>query len=229
MKGKWDVVLLWTLLISMLTNLYVIFVYAPVERTMGIVQKIFYFHVAAAWVGMVAFFVVFVASIGYLSFRGGRWNAVAQASAEIGTIFTTIVLVTGPLWARPIWNTWWTWDPRLTTTLVLWFMYLAYIALQGFGQQDESRARFAAVYGIVAFINVPLVFFSIRWWRTIHPVVIRSSGTGLTSEMLFTMFFSMVTFCLLFAVMLRARYRTIRLEGEVRVMKAKLDWQRRGV
>lgn len=228
MKGKGQGVLL-LLLVSMLANIYVIFVYAPVEKTMGVVQKIFYFHVASAWVGLFAFVVVCGASIAYLVTRQERWDALALASAEIGTIFTTMVLVTGPLWAKPIWNTWWTWDPRLTTTLVLWFMYLAYIALQGVGHKETGRARFAAVYGIIAFVNVPLVFFSIRWWRTIHPVVIQSSGTGLTGEMFFTMIFSVVTFSLLYLVLLGLRYRTIYLTNEVRMLREIFHEQRRDV
>lgn len=215
------------LLISMLVNIYMIFIYAPVEKTMGIVQKVFYFHVASAWVGLFAFALVFGASIAYLLTRQRRWDVVAFASAEIGMIFTTMVLVTGPLWAKPIWNTWWTWDPRLTTTLVLWFMYLAYIALQGVGDQEEGRARWAAMYGIIAFVNVPLVFFSIRWWRTIHPVVIQSTGTGLTSEMFVTMILSVISFSLLYWVLLGLRYRTIRLTDQVRMLRGMVQAQRR--
>lgn len=218
MKGKEQAGLL-LLLGCLLVNIYVIFVYAPIEKTMGIVQKIFYFHVASAWVGFFAFAVVCGASIAYLVTRHRRWDAVALASAEIGTIFTTMVLVTGPLWAKPIWNTWWTWDPRLTTTLILWFMYLAYIALQGIGPKEAGRARFAAVYGIVAFVNVPLVFFSIRWWRTIHPAVLQGSGGGLTGEMFFTMILSVVTFSVLYFVLLSLRYRTIELADGVRMLK----------
>lgn len=222
MKEKVNLSLVSALCVAMIANLYLIFVYAPIEKTMGAVQKIFYFHVASAWVGMFAFVVVFAASIKYLLGRDRRWNALALSSAEIGTLFTTMVLVTGPLRVNPIWK-----DHRLTTTLVLWFMYLAYIALQGFGTKDESRARFAAVYGIIAFVNVPLVFFSIRWWRTIHPVVISAEGVGLTSAMFFTMFFSMFTFSLLYACMLRLRYRTIFLADEARMMKEMLYEKRR--
>lgn len=150
--------LFWVLAVLVPINLYVIFFYAPIEKTMGVVQKVFYFHVASAWIGLLAFCVVFGASILYLWKRQDRVNHLALASAEIGTVFITGTLLTGPLWAYPIWNTWWTWDPRLTTTAVLWFMYVAYMALQS-GGATEARKRLAAVYGIIAFINVPLVFF----------------------------------------------------------------------
>ncbi len=198
----------------MLTNLYVIFAYAPVERTMGIIQKIFYFHVASAWIGFLAFFVVFAASIAYLRTRSAAHDRLAVASAEIGTLFTTLVLVTGPLWARPVWNTWWTWDARLTSTLVMWFMYLAYIILQH-SLSGRTRARLAAVYGIVAFSNVPLVFFSIRWWRSLHPVVIATDGGGLTPPMVQTLLFSLATFFVLYLYLLQYRLRVLTLAHQV--------------
>lgn len=130
----------WGLALLILFNIWVIVYYAPVEKTMGIVQKVFYFHVASAWVGLLAHTVVFAASVFYLWRRTEGSNNLALASAEIGTVFISCTLLTGPLWAYPIWNTWWTWDPRLTTTLVLWFMYVAYIALQGGGLQRTGGA-----------------------------------------------------------------------------------------
>lgn len=198
----------------MVTNLYVIFGYAPVERTMGIIQKVFYFHVASAWIGFFAFFVVFAAGIGYLRTRRDSYDRLAVASAEIGTLFTTLVLVTGPLWARPVWNTWWTWDARLTSTLVMWFMYLAYIVLQH-SLSGKTRARLAAVYGIIAFANVPLVFFSIRWWRSLHPVVIATEGGGLSPPMVHTLLFSLFTFLILYAFLLQYRTRILKLAQQV--------------
>lgn len=205
----------------MLINICVIVFYAPVERTMGIVQKVFYFHVASAWVGLLALTVVFAASILYLWKRTERANDLALASAEIGTVFISCTLLTGPLWAYPIWNTWWTWDPRLTTTLVLWFMYVAYIALQG-GGAAEARKRLAAVYGIICFVNVPLVFFSTRWWRSIHPVVVTGEGMGLTSEMKAAMFLSVGVFSLLYLHLLRLRIKSLALQQRVKGVKAEL-------
>jgi heme exporter protein C len=213
--------LFWGLSVIMLLNIYLIAFYAPVERTMGVVQKVFYFHVASAWVGLLALTVVFAASIAYLMRRTERANNLALASAEIGTIFISCTLLTGPLWAYPIWNTWWTWDPRLTTTLVLWFMYLAYIALQG-GGVSEDRKRLSAVYGIICFVNVPLVFFSTRWWRSIHPVVITSEGMALTREMKVAMFFSVGVFSLLYLHLLRLRVKSLGLQRRVQQLKAQL-------
>lgn len=213
--------LFWGLSVIMLLNIYLIAFYAPVERTMGVVQKVFYFHVASAWVGLLALTVVFTASIAYLMRRTERANNLALASAEIGTIFISCTLLTGPLWAYPIWNTWWTWDPRLTTTLVLWFMYLAYIALQG-GGVSEDRKRLSAVYGIICFVNVPLVFFSTRWWRSIHPVVITSEGMALTPEMKVAMFFSVGVFSLLYLHLLRLRVKSLGLQRRVQQLKAQL-------
>ena len=198
----------------LVSNLYIIFGYAPVERTMGIVQKIFYFHVASAWIGFLAFFVVFSCGVLYLRTRRALYDQVAVASAEIGTLFTTLVLVTGPLWARPVWNTWWTWDARLTSTLVLWFMYLAYIILQH-SLEGERRPRLAAVYGIVAFANVPLVFFSIRLWCSLHPVVVGTGGGGLASQMVTALMVSLVTFLALYILLLQNRVRSISLQQRV--------------
>ncbi len=197
-----------------LFNLYMVFFYAPVERTMGMVQKIFYFHLSAAWIGFFAFFVVFLASAAYLKTRQDRFDRLATASAELGSVFTTIVLLTGPLWARPVWNTWWTWDPRLTSTLVMWFMYLAYIVLQH-SLQGPQRARLTSVYGIVAFVNVPLVFFSIRWWRSLHPVVIRTEGAGLAPPMVHALLFSLFTFLVLYGFLLYYRVGVLALQDKV--------------
>ncbi len=211
----------WGFTLLMLLALSVIVYYAPVERTMGQVQKVFYFHVASAWVGLVAHTVVFAASILYLWKRSGGSDRLARASAEIGTVFISCTLLTGPLWAYPIWNTWWTWDPRLTTTLVLWFMYAAYIALHG-GGASEARKRLAAVYGIICFINVPLVFFSTRWWRSIHPVVISSEGIALTPKMRVAMFVSVGVFSVLYFYLLRLRMKSLELQERVRHLKAQL-------
>ena len=211
----------WGFTLLMLLALSVIVYYAPVERTMGLVQKVFYFHVASAWVGLVAHTVVFAASILYLWKRSGGSDRLARASAEIGTVFISCTLLTGPLWAYPIWNTWWTWDPRLTTTLVLWFMYAAYIALHG-GGASEARKRLAAVYGIICFINVPLVFFSTRWWRSIHPVVISSEGIALTPKMRVAMFVSEGVFSVLYFYLLRLRMKSLELQERVRHLKAQL-------
>jgi heme exporter protein C len=199
------------LFLSMIIDLYLIFMFAPEERVMGQVQRIFYFHVPSAWVAFLAFFVVFIASIGYLWKKERKYDTVAFTSAEIGVIFATLVLVTGPIWARPVWNTWWEWSPRLTLFLVLWFIYVAYLMLRNFVEGEERSARFAAVFGIVGFIDVPIVYVSIRLWRDIHPtpVIGGGAGSGLHPDMKLTFFFSLFTFTLLylFLIILSNRLR----------------------
>lgn len=211
---------LWLLgLAGMLTAIYAIIFYVPTERTMGIVQRIFYFHVPVAGVTFVAFFVVFIASILFLVKKDRKWDLLGRSAGQIGLLFCTLVLLSGPLWARPVWNTWWTWDPRLTTTLILWFIYVAYLMVGPASGGGVRGARMAAVFGIVGFIDVPIVFMAIRWWRTIHPVVFRLTGTGLEPSMLLTFLISLFTFQLLFFAILIESYRLMRLKDEVELLK----------
>ncbi|MEN6410582.1 MAG: cytochrome c biogenesis protein CcsA, partial [Anaerolineaceae bacterium] len=152
--------------------------YAPVEAVMGMVQKVFYFHVASAWVGMLSFFVAAVSAGIYLHNRSTHWDILSLSAVEIGMVFSLIAIVSGSIWARPIWNTWWTWDPRLTTVTIMELVYAAYFMLRSGIEEPEKRARISAVYAIVGFISVPLTFLSIRILRTIHPVVVGSSAAG---------------------------------------------------
>jgi heme exporter protein C len=201
--------------VSMLIALYTIFIYAPVEKTMGIIQKIFYIHVPSAFLAYLAFFITFIASIIYLSRKDSKWDTVAHCAVETGVIFCTIVLITGPIWAKPIWNVWWTWDPRLTTTLILWFTYAAYLMLRK-SVKENQRANLSAVFGIIGFINVPITFFSIRLWRTIHPVVITSSGLNMSWPITLTLILTFIAFCFLFFSLLISR---IRLERSKMLME----------
>src|SRR3712207_6747329 len=141
----------------MAAALYASLVYAPTERVQGDVQRIFYVHLPVAWNAYLAFFVVFVASIVYLGRRGPWWDWLARASAEVGLLFTTLVLITGSLWARPIWGTWWSWDARLTTTLMLWFIYVGYLMLRSYVADEQRAARFSAILGIIGFLDVPII------------------------------------------------------------------------
>ncbi len=191
----------------MLLSLYAIFIYAPIEKTMGVIQKIFYLHLSLAFLSFFAFFIVFIASIIYLYQRDNRWDILAHSSAEVGVIFCSLVLITGPIWARPMWNVWWTWDPRLTTTLILWFMYVAYLMIKKLLPYGSQRSNIASVFGIISFINVPITFFVVRMWRTIHPVVIDTSGVHISGPMLTTLLISLGAFCLLFFLLLRTRVR----------------------
>jgi len=204
-----------------LVSLWAIFFYAPIEKTMGIVQKIFYYHVPAAWVAFLAFFLVFLASILFLWQRDRRWDILAACSAEIGVIFCSLVLITGPIWAKPAWNVWWTWDIRLTTTLILWLIYIAYLILRKFTAEGQQRGIFAAVFGIVAFVDVPLVFMSIRWWeRKQHPnpVIWGKGDSGLEPAMLFALLLTLVAFTLFFAYLLIQRIRMERIRDELALL-----------
>ena len=211
--------------LGMLISLYMVFVFAPTERMMGDVQRIFYFHVSTAWVGMLAFLVVFIASIAFLRSQKREWDRLALSSAEIGVVFMTMALVTGSLWAKPTWNTWWTWDPRLTTSAILWTIYVVYLVLRGAIEEPMQRARLSAIFGIIGFIDVPIVFMAIRWWRTIHPVVFDSEGFYLNGRMLLTFVVCLITFTLLYVTLLVQRYRVEALTDAVRQLKQQLEEQ----
>jgi len=203
----------------MIAALYAIFIYAPIEKTMGIVQKIFYLHVPAAFLAFFGFFITFLASIFYLYTKNRKWDVVAQCSAEIGVLFCTIVLITGPIWAKPVWNVWWTWDPRLTTTLILWFIYLAYLMLRGVVGENQ-RPNLSAVFGIIGFANVPITFFAIRLWRTIHPVLITSQGINISKPMKITLLLTAGAFSLFFFSLLKNRIRLEMTKIETEHVKA---------
>ena len=184
--------------------------YAPVEQNMGMVQKVFYFHVAAAWLGMLGFLVAAVCAVLYLTRGSLTLDAVAASSVEIGLLFTAIANFTGMIWARPIWNTWWTWDPRLTTMTIMAFTYIAYFLLRRGIDDPSKKARLGSIYLIIGFATVPLTFFSARLLRTIHPTIFGGAGSSdmaMTPAMLQTMFFSIFAFSVLFALLLIVRTR----------------------
>jgi heme exporter protein C len=231
--SKWLTVLDVVTIVLFLTAAAMVFFYAPLERVMGPVQKVFYFHVASAWIGMLGFFVAMVSGVIYLATHRTRidakkWDIVALAGVEIGLVFSLICIVTGSIWARPIWNSWWTWDPRLTTVTIMELAYAAYLMLRAGIEDPERRARFGAVYAIVAFISVPLTFFSIRIWRTIHPVVIGSSDPSasgafdMTAKMGLTFALSLVAFSFIFVTLLWHRIRMGHLAEKVEQLKLRL-------
>jgi heme exporter protein C len=202
-----------------------VFFYAPMEAVMGQVQRIFYFHVPAWWVGMLGLIVAAVSGVIYLA-RGNRlWDIVGVSAVEISITFVLIGLVTGSIWARPAWNTWWTWDPRLTTAAILELIYLAYLMLRSGIEDPDRRARFGAVYAIVGSVSVPITWFSIRLLRTIHPVVIGSGdptaqGTfDMTSAMLQTLMVSLLAFSVIFVTLLWHRIRLGRLADTVEQLR----------
>lgn len=218
MAGKFEKIIDILAIIAVPVGLWFAFIYAPVEVKMGGIQKIFYFHVASAWIGFFAFFVTFVASVLLLVKKNYVFDEIAEASAGVGVIFCTIVLVTGPMWARPVWGVYWTWDPRLTSTLILWFIYVAYLMLRDFIEDADKRAKFSAALGIIGFIDVPIVFLSIRWWRTIHPNVVQPGGGGLASDMRTAMFVCLGVFTILYVSMMLKKIRLIRLEKRIKAL-----------
>jgi len=194
--------------ISMLVSLYFIFIFAEEETTMHAAQKIFYFHVSSAWLAFMAFFVTFVFSILFLIKRKRIFDTYAYVSAEIGVVFTIIVLTTGPIWARSAWNTWWVWEPRLITTLILFFIYIAYIMIRQMDGVWDKKARLAAVFGIIGFADVPIVFFAIRWWQTkFHPIVFgegpSQKGGGIEDTMLVALLITITAFTILYSYLLQ--------------------------
>jgi len=199
---------------SVLLGAYMALLYAPPERTMGDIQRIFYIHVPSAWISFLAFFIVFVSSIAYLARGRPIWDVIAASSAELGLLFCTISIVTGALWAKPAWGRFWAWDMRLTTTLVLWFMYISYFMVRSYAD-GERAPRLASVFGIVGFIDVPMVYLSVKWWRTMHPGYVVTSRGGLAPEMLLSLILCLVAFTLLYSLLLTLRIRMRLLEIRV--------------
>lgn len=203
-KSRFDNVLGILVLAGVIVALYMAFLQAPREKTMGDLQRIFYFHVPSGMVGLVALAVNFAASVIYLVKKNRWWDSLALSAAEIGVMFMTIVLVTGPIWAKPVWLVWWTWSPRLTSSLLLWMLYVAYLLVRNYVPDPDRRAATAAVFGIVAFIDAPIVWFSIRWWRDLHPSPMIETG-GLAPEMRPALWTCAAVFLLLFIYLLRRR------------------------
>ena len=213
--------------LAILLGLYMAFLYAPTEKTMGVVQRIFYFHVPSAWISFMAFAVVAVASALFLKTRNAKWDLLAYSAAQVGILFLTLVIITGPLWAKPVWGVYWTWDARLTTSFVLWLIYIAYLMLRHYVADKERGARFAAVFGIVGFLDVPIVYMSIRWWRTLHPsaVIGGGQGSGLAPAMLGTLLTCVGAFTVLFITLLLFRYQSVKLEEEFEYLKGMNSWK----
>jgi heme exporter protein C len=202
----------------------VVFVYAPVEIQMGRVQKVFYFHLSAAWVGMLGFLVAVIAGIAYLITRQRKWDVAGYAAVEVSLVFFFIAIVAGSIWARRTWGTWWTWDPRLTSAAIVELVYAAYIMLRQGIDDPDRRARFGAVYAIVAFISVPITFLSIRILRTIHPDLAQSGsgGMGLTPKMIQTLMFSLFVFSFVFADLFWHRLRLGQLGEKIEQLRLKV-------
>lgn len=195
--------------LAALAGVYVLALrYTPLEARQGMAQKIFYLHVPAAWCALLAFSLVGIASALYLWLHDPRLDRFAASSAEVGVAFGAVMLTTGPIWARPIWGTWWTWDARLTLTLFLFFLFIGYLALRAAVHEPGERARFSAVVGILGLLLVPFIHLSVYLFRTLHPqpIVLKPSAPSLPPEMLRTLLVSMLVFTTLYVGLVSLRY-----------------------
>ncbi len=208
-QDRWVNILGIISLIAITIGLYLAFIYAPTDATQGHAQRIFYIHVPMAWLAYMSYGFILVGSIGYLWKKDLKWDRLARGAAELGFLFTTLVLISGSLWGRPIWGTWWEWEARLTTTLVLWFIYLGYFVVRSYAGEVHRGARWAAVLGLIGAIDVPIIHLSVQWWRTLHPtpVVLKSSGPSLPDSMLYSMLWMFAAFTLLFFYLLILKTR----------------------
>lgn len=209
-RSGWQSVLGWIALAALVGAQYVGITASAPDRDMGHLQKIMYVHVPSAWVAFIAFFIVFVASLVYLWTRNEKHDLLAASAAEVGVVLTALTLVLGSIWARPTWGVWWTWDPRLTTTAILLLIYAGYLALRGFVEDPQRRARWSAAVGVLAFLNVPIVYMSVRWWRSIHQV--QSSPSTVDSTYVLGLRLNAVAFLLVFIYFLLRRYTAAKLE-----------------
>ena len=203
----------------MLISIWLIFFYTPIDALQGETQRIFYFHVPTAWVGMLAFVVMTVVSIIYLIRSDERLDWIARASGEVGAVFLTFLLITGSLWGKPIWGTWWVWDPKLTAALILWFMLIGYLMLRSYMGRTTASARVGAVWSIVGVFDVPIIYFSVLWWRGQHPGPQITSGGGLPPAAILTLIVSLVTFTLLYCSLTIVVYQLQRLQTQTQRLR----------
>lgn len=223
-KAFWSSLHLVVTFAWILVALGMIFLYAPQEETMGEVQRIFYIHVPSAITAFLAYFVVALGSVMYLALRSLLWDEVAHAAAEVGFVFCTCVLITGPLWAKPVWGIWWTWDTRLTSTFVLWLLFIAYLMLRNYLMNPARAALLSAVVGIIGFADVIFDYMSIRWFRTQHPQPVIGGGlsSGLDPRMGLTLLVSWGAFLCLFSYLMRQRLALAGIRRELSAVRRSL-------
>ena len=204
---------------------YASFFIAPTDAKQGLIYRILFLHVSSAWTGLTAFLIGFVGNLLYVWKRQPRWDWLGVSAVEVGLAFTTVVLVTGPIWARPVWGIWWTWDARLTSTFVMWLLYVSYLLLRTLVEEPDRRALFSALFGIFAFLDVPLVFGSIRWWRTQHPqpIVMGGADSGMDPVMFRVLMFAWLAMLALMTLLLRQRYRLEAMRSELESMRHELE------
>lgn len=215
-------------IILLAISTYLALFFAPTELIMGQVQRVFYFHIGTAWVGLLGFILAALSGIVYLITKDMRWDRFEVAAVEVSTMFFFITIVLGSIWARPVWNTWWTWDPRLTTAAVTELIYIAYFMLRQGIDDPEKRARFGAVYTILGGISAPITFMVIRLFRTIHPVIIGAANANqekmsMTADMKVAFFFALFAFTVIFIDLMWHRIRLGNLEEKVEQLKLKVS------
>jgi heme exporter protein C len=204
---------------------YASFFIAPTDAKQGLIYRILFLHVSSAWTGLTAFLIGFVGNLLYVWKRQPQWDWLGVSAVEVGLAFTTVVLVTGPIWAHPVWGIWWTWDARLTSTFVMWLLYVSYLLLRTLVEEPDRRALFSALFGIFAFLDVPLVFGSIRWWRTQHPqpIVMGGADSGMDPVMFRVLLFAWLAMLGLMTLLLRQRYRLEAMRSEFETMRHELE------
>ncbi|HZS77651.1 MAG TPA: cytochrome c biogenesis protein CcsA [Ktedonobacteraceae bacterium] len=210
-------------LIGMLVSIWMIFLYAPEDSVQGEPQRIFYFHVPSAWLGMLGLVITAAAGIGYLIKKDERWDFAARASAELGAVFITLALISGSIWGKTTWGTWWTWDARLTTTLILWFIYIAYLMLRSYMGRTHASARAGAVLAILGVIDVPIIYESVNWWRTLHPTLQVGVQDALPPSVVLTLMISLTSFTLLFSFLMIQIYQLQRMQTLAQRLRAELE------
>jgi heme exporter protein C len=204
--------------ILLLVDLYMIFAVAPTDANLGNVQRALYIHVPIALFSLLAFIAVFVGSVLYLRKRSRRWDNLAVAAGEVGFVYVSLALLTGILWAKPVWNVWWTWEPRLTLTLVLWFIYAGYLMVRAFTPNRSRAAVFSAVVGIIGSVDAFIVYFAVRWWRSIHPPQVvgpLAESGSLSGTMNMVLMFSFIAFLFLTIWLVLERMATLDTEDEL--------------
>lgn len=202
--------------VSMAITLYMVFLWVPTEQNLGISQRIFYFHVPLGWIGMISIVIVAIASFMHLITGKAKWDSLAYATAELGVIFATLILVTGAIWAKPVWGVWWTWDAKLTTTLVLWFIYVSYLMIRAYGPSGTQGSRYASVIALIGAIDAPIIYKATDWWRTAHPE--RNVPSDIDERMLLTLLVAVLTFTILYGNLLIERYLLRKTESELDIL-----------
>ncbi len=212
--------------ILMALTLYMVFLWVPTEQNLGVSQRIFYFHVPLGWLGMISIVIVAFASVMHLLTGKGKWDSLAYSTAELGLVAATLILVTGSIWAKPVWGVWWTWDAKLTTTLILWFIYVGYLMVKAYAPRGSQGQRFASVVALIGAVDAPIIYMATVWWRTAHPELnigpLAESG-GLDPRMALTFLVSMLAFTVLFVYLLIERYSLKQTEAALDELHRRVD------